>query len=35
MVLLLATHGESSAFDGLILIGSMLLVAYVLYRKSK
>jgi hypothetical protein len=35
MILLLASQVESSLFDSVVLIGSMVLVAYVLYRKSK
>ena len=35
IVLLLASQVESSLFDAVLLIGSMVLVAYVLYRKSK
>jgi hypothetical protein len=35
MILLLASQVESSLFDSVVLIGSMVLVAYALHRTSK
>jgi hypothetical protein len=35
MAFLFAASGESSPLNGLILLGSMMLVAYALHRRSK